>query len=292
MRNAAFVLVLGLLFAQWSAAQSITLGSQGTLPDSLQNATLNNDVSTTTPILNSTAVGLIWNGVVSWSATPSTGTQSEQRTHFLEFNVNSPTQISNVTCVAVYQWVNGGGTGSNPVSNSFGQAQVLQYTDSNNNGHFDPSEPTTTIATVNVPTLTVTGTGSASQAVGRTDVSSYTLAANTHYILAAELLDTSTFTSPNTSGPTTSYTADLSSPNFDGIQVAFNYTAIPEPAGLVWIATGCLALLRHGRRVDSDVLRLEPFASRLTATPIRLYKKLHVGTFGGGTVARAFAPAD
>ncbi len=230
-----------------SAAQSVTLGSQGTLPDSQQNVTLNNDVSTTTPILNSTAVGLIWNGVVTWSATPSTSAQAVQRTHFLEFNVNSPTQISNVTCVAVYQWVNGGGTGSNPVSNSFGQAQVLQYTDSNNNGHFDPSEPTTVIAAVSSPILNVIGTGSANQAAARTDVTPYTLAPNTHYVLAAELLDTSTFSFPNTSGPNTGYTADLSSPNFDGVQVAFNYTAIPEPAGLVWLATGCTAVLRHGR---------------------------------------------
>ena len=253
MRTFFYVLAVVWLVAPWAAGQAITLGIEGSGDANLQNVTLNSDVSTTSPILNSTAVGLIWNGVVTWTGTRGTTTQSMERFHYLEFNVSVPTQISNVTCVSDYQWNNGGGSLTTPTSKSFGRAEVVQYTDANNNGHYDSTDPSFVVTSATPSTLTVTGTGSGTAGSALTDITPIVLGPGTHYILMAELLDTSTFSSPNISDPDNVYTANFSTPNTTEIAVAFNYVALPEPTGAVWMAAGCFVMRRGRRRIVREL---------------------------------------
>ena len=247
MQRVWSVLAVVCLVSPWAAGQAISLGVEGLGDANLQNVTFNSDISTTTPGLSSSVVELFWNGVVTWTGTHGTSTQSMERYHYLEFNVSVPTQISNVTCVSDYLWNNGGGSLTTPTSKSFGRAEVVQYTDANNNGHYDPTDPSFVVTSATPSILTVTGTGSGTAGSALTDITPIVLGPGTHYILMAELLDTSTFSSPNTSDPDNVYTASFSTPNTTEIAVAFNYVALPEPVSVVWVAAGCLAMHR-GRR--------------------------------------------
>ena len=60
MQRVCSMLAVACLVAPWAAGQAITLGVEGSGDANLQNVTFNSDVSTTSPILNSSAVALIW----------------------------------------------------------------------------------------------------------------------------------------------------------------------------------------------------------------------------------------
>jgi hypothetical protein len=225
----------------------ITLGSVGTVDSEVLNATMNSDVSTTSPLLTSNSVSLTWNGLVTWTGTRGTTTQKMERDYYLEFDVNFPTQISSLTCNGNYKWVNGGGSLTDPTSKSFANAEIYQYIDSNNNGHYDPGTDTTYFLpfSAGTPMFTVTGNGYGIKTATYADSTNYVLGPGTHYILVAEILDTSTFSSANISDPDNVYTAEFPSPNFNGIQVSFNYISVPEPCGLTLAAAAPFLLRRR-----------------------------------------------
>jgi hypothetical protein len=246
VRRIFFAVAVVWLVSVRAFAGSITLGGEGTIDSQALNATMNSDVSTTTPVLTSNSVSLTWNGIVTWTGTRGTTTQKMERDHFLEFDVNFPTQISGLTCAGDYKWVNGGGSLTDPTSKSFANAEIYQYIDSNNNGHFDPGSETTFSVpfSAGTPLFTVTGNGFGHKTATLMDSTAYVLGPGTHYILVAEILDTSSFTSANSGDPDNVYTAEFPTPSFNGIQVSFNYVAVPEPSGLIWVAGTCLLVRR------------------------------------------------
>jgi len=257
MWKCALLVIVGFCSVSRSLqAGSITLAGQGTV-SLLQNATMQSDSSTTSQALTSSSVSLTWNGIVSWIGTRGTTKQTINYDYYLEFDVNWPTQISNLTISGDYKWVNGGGNFIDPASKNAALVEIYQYVDANNNGHYDNGETIYPVP-VNGGTafLTVTGNGYGLKTSSYTDPTPYVLGPNTHYILLAEIYDTSTFSVTNNGDPDNIYTAEFPSPSFGGITASFNYLAVPEPGCLALIAiAGTSTLMR--RRGGASLTRSE-----------------------------------